>query len=61
MTNGSQGGVRPAQAAARPIDPGVRVGHVHLRTSDIDRVRAFYDDVLGFDVDDLLREPPPRA
>jgi catechol 2,3-dioxygenase len=53
--------VRPGQAAARPIDPGVRIGHVHLRTADIDRVRAFYDDVLGFDVDDLLREPPPRA
>src|SRR3954462_12199753 len=32
------------------IDPGVRIGHVHLRTADIDRVRAFYVDVLGFDV-----------
>ena len=26
------------------------IGHVHLRTADIDRVRAFYVDVLGFDV-----------
>jgi catechol 2,3-dioxygenase len=28
----------------------VRLGHVHLRTADIDRIRAFYVDVLGFDV-----------
>jgi catechol 2,3-dioxygenase len=33
-----------------PIDPGVTIGHVHLRTADIDRVRAFYVDVLGFEV-----------
>jgi catechol 2,3-dioxygenase len=33
-----------------PIDPGVTIGHVHLRTADIDRVRAFYVGVLGFDV-----------
>jgi len=32
------------------IDPRVRIGHVHLRTADIDRVRAFYVDVLGFGV-----------
>jgi catechol 2,3-dioxygenase len=45
-----QGNLTPRARAARPIDPGVRVGHVHLRTADIDRVRAFYVDVLGFDV-----------
>src|SRR3954471_17168162 len=45
-----QGPVTPAVAAPRPIDPGVTIGHVHLRTADIDRVRAFYVDVLGFDV-----------
>jgi catechol 2,3-dioxygenase len=45
-----QGSITPAARATRPIDPGVRVGHVHLRTADIDRVRAFYVDVLGFDV-----------
>ena len=33
-----------------PIDAGVRIGHVHLRTADIDRVRAFYVDILGFEV-----------
>src|ERR1700755_501337 len=46
----SQGNISPIQAAPNPIDPGVRIGHVHLRTADIDRVRAFYVDILGFDV-----------
>src|ERR1044072_6628575 len=40
----------PAERAPRPIDPGTRIGHVHLRTADIDRIRAFYVDVLGVDV-----------
>ena len=47
---GAQGDATPREAAARPIDPGTRIGHVHLRTSDIDRVRDFYVGVLGFDV-----------
>ena len=34
----------------KSIDPHVRIGHVHLRTADIDRVKAFYCGVLGFDV-----------
>ena len=42
--------VTPRQRAPRPIEPGVRIGHVHLRTADIDRVRDFYVGVLGFDV-----------
>jgi catechol 2,3-dioxygenase len=48
--NGPQGSIVPLARAERPIDPGVRVGHVHLRTADIDRVRDFYVGVLGFDV-----------
>ena len=32
------------------IAPGTFIGHVHLRTADIDRVRDFYVGVLGFDV-----------
>ena len=32
-----------------PIDPGVDIGHVHLKVSDIDRALAFYRDVLGFE------------
>src|SRR4051812_4726959 len=45
-----QGSIVPIATGARPIDPGVTIGHVHLRTSDIDRVREFYVGVLGFDV-----------
>ena len=32
------------------IDPGVDIGHVHLRVADLDRAIAFYRDVLGFDL-----------
>src|SRR5215204_5066323 len=31
-----------------PIDPGVDIGHVHLKVADLDRALAFYRDVLGF-------------
>lgn len=34
----------------RPIDPGVDIGHVHLKVSDLDRAIAFYSGVLGFEV-----------
>jgi hypothetical protein len=30
----TQGSIVPAAAAPRPIDPGVSIGHVHLRTAD---------------------------
>jgi catechol 2,3-dioxygenase len=33
-----------------PIDPGVDIGHVHLKVSDLDRALDFYSGVLGFDV-----------
>ena len=33
-----------------PINPDVRVGHVHLKVSDLDRAIAFYSDVLGFGI-----------
>jgi catechol 2,3-dioxygenase len=32
----------------RAIDPGVRIGHVHLKVADLDRALAFYCGVLGF-------------
>jgi catechol 2,3-dioxygenase len=35
---------------SEPIDPGVDIGHVHLKVSDIDRAVDFYSDVLGFEV-----------
>jgi len=33
---------------ARPIDPGARIGHVHLKVADLERALAFYCGVLGF-------------
>ena len=33
-----------------PINPGVRIGHVHLKVADIDRALAFYCGVLGFEL-----------
>ena len=37
-------------ASATPIDPRVRIGHVHLKVADLERSLAFYRDVLGFEV-----------
>jgi catechol 2,3-dioxygenase len=53
-----QGNVKPVERAPQPIDGGVRIGHVHLRTADIDRVKAFYVGVLGFDVIAEARDVP---
>ena len=35
---------------ARPIAPGTRIGHVHLKVADLDRALAFYCGVLGFEL-----------
>ena len=32
------------------IDPGVRVGHVHLKVADLERALAFYCGVLGLEL-----------
>src|SRR5437764_9818384 len=32
------------------IDPGVRIGHVHLKVADIERALAFYCSILGFEL-----------
>jgi catechol 2,3-dioxygenase len=37
----------PAQTS---IDPGVRIGHVHLKVADLERALDFYQGVLGFEV-----------
>jgi len=36
--------------AAGGIDPGVDIGHVHLKVSDLDRALRFYTEGLGFEV-----------
>jgi catechol 2,3-dioxygenase len=32
------------------IDPRVDIGHVHLKVADLDRALAFYEGLLGFEV-----------
>jgi catechol 2,3-dioxygenase len=46
----ANGAVHLDQPQDKPseIDPGVRIGHVHLRVSDLERSLAFYCGVLGF-------------
>ena len=39
-----------SSAPTRPIDPGVTIGHVHLKVADLDRALAFYCGVLGFEL-----------
>jgi catechol 2,3-dioxygenase len=33
-----------------PIDPQVRIGHVHLKVADLERAISFYHGVLGFEI-----------
>src|SRR6201996_1852286 len=33
-----------------PIDPGTRIGHVHLKVANLDRALEFYCGVLGFEL-----------
>ena len=35
---------------SQPIHPGVRIGHVHLKVSNLDTALEFYSGVLGFEV-----------
>jgi catechol 2,3-dioxygenase len=39
-----------AEAEAMGAGPGARIGHVHLRVSDLQRAEAFYHGALGFQV-----------
>ena len=32
------------------VDPGVRIGHVHLKVADLERALGFYHGVLGFEI-----------
>ena len=40
----------PEKKAAQPIDPQVRMGHVHLKVADLERAIGFYRDILGFEL-----------
>jgi catechol 2,3-dioxygenase len=43
---GAQGNNREFE----PIDPGVDIGHVHLKVADLERALGFWRDVLGFEL-----------
>ena len=52
--------VTPRERSSKPIDAGVSIGHVHLKTADIDRVHSFYVGVLGFNTwESKGGNPPP--
>lgn len=36
--------------SSRPVDPGVDIGHVHLKVADLERAIAFYFGILGFEI-----------
>lgn len=40
--------LKDMETAAQPIAAGTRIGHVHLKVSDIQRALDFYCGVLGF-------------
>ena len=42
--------LRPVQSTARPIAAGTRIGHGHLKVSDLGRSLGFYVGVLGFEL-----------
>ena len=41
---------KSASLASSPIDPQVRIGHVHLKVADLERALKFYCGVLGFEL-----------
>jgi catechol 2,3-dioxygenase len=47
-----------AAPVTAPINPGVRIGHVHLKVADLERALAFYCGVLGFE---LMQRIGPQA
>ena len=41
---------KPIAPNPRPLDPGVSIGHVHLKVANLSRAIAFYCGVLGLDL-----------
>ena len=37
-------------SSGQTIDPGVKIGHVHLKVADLERALGFYCGVLGFEL-----------
>src|SRR2546423_315891 len=49
LRNESSTTTSPGEISWR-IDPGVRIGHVHLKVADLQRALDFYCGVLGFEL-----------
>src|SRR3954470_22240791 len=45
-----EGTTMTSDETPRPIDPQVRIGHVHLKVADLERALRFYCGVLGFEI-----------
>lgn len=45
MTNAT-----PLEPNQNPIDPGVDIGHVHMKAGDLKKIEEFYVGILGFSV-----------
>lgn len=41
---------QPTTHPPRPIAPGTRIGHVHLKVAEVERALDFYCGVLGFEL-----------
>jgi catechol 2,3-dioxygenase len=39
-----------SERTTEPIDPGVDIGHVHLKVADVDRALEFYSGILGLEL-----------
>lgn len=39
-----------SRSLQKPISPGARIGHVHLKVADLERALHFYCGVLGFEL-----------
>jgi catechol 2,3-dioxygenase len=47
---GAGEGAAASELTPDPIDPGVGIGHVHLKVADLERALGFYCGVLGFEL-----------
>lgn len=41
---------RTARPVTEPVAAGTRIGHVHLKVSNLERALSFYHGVLGFEI-----------
>ena len=42
--------MKTRKSARRVVNPGTRIGHVHLKVGNIERSLGFYRDILGFEI-----------